>query len=323
MHMAGTSSIWSAVTRHRFRILDAPAAYAPDRLLSERQTRIHLAWLIVPCFAADFLMVPVVSSLRGPPREFAAAFAFGIVGCVLAQGCLLAAWLAWSDGPFLQRLARHWLIASLLYAVWLVGLVLAAPTDSEALQVAATVALGIPLVSLAAQFPPWVWRQLWGWRLVRETAEPTQPREAELTQRRNERLTIRNLMVATLVVAASLALARLAVPADGKEVWSIWAIACTIAGIVSAISLLPAGVFLLRPRPLGRGLVSSAVYAASWISLIWIVVAAKWWFAPQLLIPRAIYIGLSSLMLTFAATLTLAASIAKLRGYRLTSRRSK
>lgn len=292
-----------------------------DRAVSGPAPRIALAWLIVPCLAADGLMVPVISSLNGPPRELPAAIAFGIVGCVLAQGCLLAAWLAWSDGPFPPRLARHWLIASGLYAVWLVGLALAIPRDVEVPQIAATVALGIPLVSLAAQFPPWVWRHLWGWHLVRETAEPVQPREAELTQPRDERLTIRDLMVATLVVAASFALARLAAPADGHSVWPIWAFACTVAGVVSSISLLPAGVFLLRPRPLRRGLFWSAIYAASWISVIWIVVAAQWWFAPQTLIPRALYVGLSSLMFTFAATLTLAATIAKLRGYRLISRR--
>jgi hypothetical protein len=283
--------------------------------------RIALAWLIVPCLAADGLMVPVLSSLQGPPRELPAAIAFGIVGCVLAQGCLLAAWLAWSDGPFPQRLARHWLIATGLYAIWLVGLALASPRASEVPRIAATVALGIPLVSLAAQFPPWVWRHLWGWRLVRETAEPTQSREAERTQPHEQRLTIRDLMVATLVVAASLALARLAAPADGHSVWPIWAFACTVAVVVSSVTLLPAGVFLLRPRPLRRGLFWSAIYAASWISLVWIAVAAKWWFAPQMLIPRAIYVGLSSLMFTFAATLTLAATIAKLRGYRLASHR--
>lgn len=57
------------------------------------------------------------------------------------------------------------------------------------------------------------------------------------------------------------------------------------------------------------------------IGLIWVAVVLKFWFAPGLLAPRAIYVGLSSLMFTFAATLTLAAAIARDRGYRLTSRR--
>ena len=60
------------------------------------------------------------------------------------------------------------------------------------LQIAATVALGVPLVSLAAQFPLWVTRQLFGWRLVREE-HPTQLSPFPTTQR----LTIRDLMLAT------------------------------------------------------------------------------------------------------------------------------
>ena len=64
-----------------------------------------------------------------------------------------------------------------------------------------------------------------------------------------------------------------------------------------------------------------SLYALALIGLIWVAVALMYWFAPGMLAPRAIYVGLSSLMFTFAATLTLAAAIARDRGYRLTSRR--
>jgi len=68
-------------------------------------------------------MMPVFSSLRNGagPSELQAAFFFGIVGCVLAQGNLLAAWLAWSEGSFLHRLATHWKIVVGLYSIWAVG----------------------------------------------------------------------------------------------------------------------------------------------------------------------------------------------------------
>jgi len=91
--------------------------------------------------------------------------------------------------------------------------------------------------------------------------------------------------------------------------------------VISAISLLPAGVILLRQRPLGRGLVWSSLYAAALISLIWIALVLQYQFALGPLAPRAIYLGLSSLMFTFAATLTLAAAIARDRGYRLAGSR--
>lgn len=93
--------------------------------------------------------------------------------------------------------------------------------------------------------------------------------------------------------------------------------------MVSTVSLLPAGVLLLRQRPLSRSLAWSSLYALSLIGLIWVAVVLKFWFAPSLLTHRAIYVGLSSLMFTFAATLTLAATIALDRGYRLASRRMK
>ena len=59
------------------------------------------------------------------------------------------------------------------------------------------------------------------------------------------------------------------------------------------------------------------------IGLIWVAVVLEFWFAPGMLASRAIYVGLSSLMFTFAATLTLTAAIARDRGYRLASRRMK
>jgi hypothetical protein len=290
------------------------------------QPRIHLAWLILPCLAADGLMMPVLTSLSGPPHEIIVPVALGIIGCVLAQGCLLAAWLAWGDGPFLRRLAAHWIVAASLYAVWLMGFGVAnALFGSIPPQIAATVALGVPLVSLAAQFPLWVTRQLFGWRLVREQADEGQSSELPKTPPsqppKTERLSIRDLMLATVVVAVTFALARLAPSPDAGEMWPVWGVGSTVACVISSISLLPAGVLLLRQRPLSRGLAWSSLYALSLISLIWVAVALLRWFAPGMLAPRAIYVGLSSLMFTFAATLTLAASIARDRGYRLASRR--
>ena len=291
--------------------------------------RINTAWLIIPCLACDLLMVPAISSLNGPPRTLAVAMAFGIVGCVLAQGCLLAAFLAWSDGPFLWRLLVHWLIALGLYLIWLMGLGLAAPSPEEAQSVAVTVALGVPLVSIAAQFPLWLARQFWGWRLVRGRADIPVCHDDHMPADR--KLAIRDLMLATLVVAVSLALARLA-PLDGedKDPGPPWLVACVVASVISSITLLPAGAWLMRGDPVGglraglfrRGLAWSILYAAAWIALVWIIVAVQWWFAlPRA--PRAIYVGISSFMFTFASTLILTALIARSRGYRLTGGRKR
>jgi hypothetical protein len=141
---------------------------APDLSVLKPAPRIAAAWLIVPCLACDCLMMPALTSLSGPPYEVGWAIRFGIVGCVLAQGNLLAEWLAWGDGPFLRRLLAHWKIAAGLYLIWLVGFGLALARHGRVPpEIAKTVALGVPLVSIAAQLPLWIARQWFGWRLVR------------------------------------------------------------------------------------------------------------------------------------------------------------
>lgn len=286
----------------------------PGRCQVERAEprQINAAWLIVPCLACDFLMIPLLSSMNGPQTGIGIAFGMSIVGCVLAQGSLLAAWLAWSDEPFLWRLAKHWLIAAGLYLIWFVGLALAAPTDRQAFQIAAMVALGVPLVSIAAQFPPWIARQWLGWRLVRESANAAPLPEPPLS--------IRDLMVATLVVAVSLALARIAPSPDAGQMWPVWAFTFVVASVVSAIAVLPAGKLLLRSQQFRRGLDWSCLYAGAWISLVWIVVAILRWCSVRLP-PWELFAGLSGLMLTFAATIVLAATIARSHGYRLMGRK--
>jgi hypothetical protein len=286
---------------------DALAATAP--LPAERSPRIRAAWLVVPFLACDFLMTPVLSSLNGPAYAIRIAIGLGIVGCVFAQGNLLAAWLAWSDGPFLRRLATHWIVATGLYLVWLVGFGLVTLAGNRIPPViAATVALGLPLVSLAVQFPLWVARQWFGWRLVRVTTDS--PPSSE------QRLSIRDLMLATVLVAVSLALARLAPSPDAGGMWPVWAFVFVVASVVSTIALLPAGALLMRPRLLSRALAQGGLYAGAWIALVWVVVAILRWYGVRLP-PWELFVGLTSLMTTFAATLMLTGTIAKGRGYRL------
>src|SRR5438128_1243400 len=73
--------------------------------------RLFAAGFVGLCLACDFLMVPVVASIDKRSAEYVFPFMLGIIGCIIAQGNLLAAWLVWSPGPFLRRLAIHWSIA--------------------------------------------------------------------------------------------------------------------------------------------------------------------------------------------------------------------
>src|SRR5688500_12040209 len=137
----------------------------PPIVSEDRRPLGLLGLLIALCLACDFLMALVLPKAPGPPRILGVALALSVVGCVLAQGCLLAAWLAWGDQPFGQRLARHWTIAAISYFVWTVGMAFSALSRFG--EVRSVVGLSVPLVSIAAQTPLWIARQTFGWRLIR------------------------------------------------------------------------------------------------------------------------------------------------------------
>jgi hypothetical protein len=285
--------------------------------------RIHLACLVIPCLAAAGLMVPATRLIPPPAAapvainlaELGQVVALGIVGCVLAQGNLLAAWLVWGGESFQRRFWSHWKIALGLLLLWLVGLAFVASDDHELPEIAATVALGVPLVSLAAQTPLWIARQWFGWRLVKRTDDGSVPRERALS--------IRDLFVATLVVAASLALARLSPGFQrDSERWIMWTIAFTIAMTISSVAMLPAGVLLLRPAQFRWALIGGSLYAGAWIGLEWISVAVCRALGVQLP-PWVVFVGLSILILAYAATAILTAAIAHERGYRLAIGRTR
>jgi hypothetical protein len=289
---------------------DDPYPYDPSPRLLDGDDKRYLALvaLIVPCVAADFALMPIVAALQGPPRlEIACAFA--LLGCTLAQGTALAAWLAWGDAPFLRRLAWHWGIAVGLYLIWVAGFALSIK-PREFVEIISTILLAIPLVSIAAQLPLWIVRHLFGWRLIRESSDTTRAVEPPLK--------ICDLMLATLLVGAAFALARLVPPvAREQERWAIWAIMFTVASGISTIAMLPAGPLLMRPRLLQRALFYGGLYAALLVSILWGAVGVLYLYASAYLAPFFLYVWLSALMLAFAATLILAAVAARAHGYRL------
>src|SRR5262245_59858421 len=75
-------------------------------------------WLAVSGVAivfvmANFAVVPLIELFDD------ASIVFWCVGISLAESFVLAAWLVWGGGLFLQRLALHWLAAILLGLAWL------------------------------------------------------------------------------------------------------------------------------------------------------------------------------------------------------------
>lgn len=292
-----------------------------------------LVLLIAISLAADFFMVLAFVMIPALPMIFFPLWQ-ATVGCTLAQGCLLAAWLAWGEEPFWDRFLRHWIVASILCLVWVAGLWMtgfwvaqltpvlsgagqALARINQLRQLSMMVGLSVPLMSIAAQLPLWIARQMFGWRVVCVEARPGE--ENDVTRRAP--LSIRDLMTATVVVALALALARWAPSPDGKPIGMLWVIMFGAATTVSAMTLLPVSPLLMRTPQFGRGVLFACLYAAFWIGLLWLIVLVAWGrglFPPP---PLAVLIGRSCLILSFAATVTLAAAAARSRGYRLISGR--
>lgn len=262
----------------------------------------------------DFSVVPLFVAFLG--LRAGLAVAFPLAGCLLAQGSLLAAWLAWGDGPFSRRLRWHWIIAGVLCSVWLLGLMLSSPPHKFR-EVGFTVALTVPVVSLGAQLPMWIARLLFGWRLVRAIAPSSAAIEGVVTPA-EQPLSIRDLLVATLIVAASFAVARLSPAAQQDDEFRfVWGVYMAVAAFVSLIAILPAAAILLRPGPFGLAVRNSLYLAAAPISLLWFVVAISLIYARGALAPWYEYVGASFFFLAYAGTAILAAAVARDQGYQL------
>jgi hypothetical protein len=275
---------------------------------TDRPAAVLLGLLVLICLACAFLMVPVLVMVPERPT-LVVPLLLAIVGCVLAQGCLLAAWLAWSDQPFWRRLRRHWIVAAILYLVWAAGLAVSRP--GEFASASAFIGLSAPLVSFAAQVPLWIARLTFGWRLIRGDRK----NDAGLA-----RLSIRDFMKATALIALTLALARLAPSPDGKELGMVWIIMFVTASAISTITLLPAGALLLRTQSFQRGILFACLYAACWLGILWLVVFVGRHQGLLRTPPQPILVGISCLIVSFATTVTLAAAAARARGYRLVRR---
>src|SRR5262245_48890247 len=280
----------------------------PDAGSQSPRAKNSALWALIGLsVATDFLMIPMFSLFRQGPTLPQAIIVLGSFGCTLAQGSLLAAWLVWSDAPFSRRLLWHWIIAGCLCFIWLVGLVLAGPPH-KVVESGFTIALIVPIVSLGAQFPLWAARFFFGWRLVQTTSAAADERP----------LSIRDLFIATLIVAVSFAVARLSPAAQQEpEFRFAWGIFMAVAATASAIAILPAAAMLLRPRPFDRAVKYSLSYASVYIALLWSTVVVVRIYGLGSLPPWFMLVGMTCLILAYSGTAILAAAVARERGYLL------
>src|SRR4030095_7570455 len=124
-------------------------------------------WLLAIGCIFNFFVFPTLRAIeRG---NDAIVFIGGAaLGLFPAQAGVLTLWLVWGRGPFLRRLAVHWLAVLALYVAWALGFAMAFGADAPARELPAiwgAVLCSLPLVSLAAQLPLWPLRTHLGWRV--------------------------------------------------------------------------------------------------------------------------------------------------------------
>ena len=90
-----------------------------------------LGWLLALACTFNFFVFPCLRAIEG--GNDAIVFLGGAaVGMFPAQLGALTLWLVWGPGPFLRRLAIHWLGGLALFAAWALGMAIAFGADAPA-----------------------------------------------------------------------------------------------------------------------------------------------------------------------------------------------
>jgi hypothetical protein len=265
--------------------LDEPYPYAPrpadplppgiteDRWLAEHRPQFNrlpagtlaLAGLYIAVSLACLFVIPLTRVFQ--QRDLGALLVYSSGGMICGGAGLLAAWITWGPPALQWRLLLSWGVALTWLVAWLIGAETSGSwLDWDDVQFAL---LSLPLFGLAIQLPLWVLRAIWGWRLVKAageragTPEPALSDEPILTHRegREPPLTIRKLMLATVIVAVSFAAARVAgTQQTNSDYWLAWSIVLASVAGVSLVSIPVAAALNLRLRP-AMGIALTVGYA--------------------------------------------------------------
>jgi hypothetical protein len=258
----------------------------------------------------NVLCLPVIASSH--PDDGRWVWLAITVGIWAGQLGVATLWLVWSPGPFVRRLVVHWTVGLGLYACWALGYAAAFGSDGPPGHVPEAwwfVLSGLPAVSLAAQLPLWPLRTHFGWRIERpDSASQSGPAQS---------LSIRDMILATLLTSVSLAALRLTPWAVNRppdaEYWAGWAIALLSIAGASAVTLVPAVRLALRVRDWALAIeVLLGVAGAAWLGTL--VVATAVVGTP----PAEAVIAMGIAYASFAGALAVPLLIVKGRGYQLT-----
>lgn len=218
---------------------------------------LPIAIIVVPLGVADVAVCPMMKAIR--PQDVLSVIVYSSFGMILAQAGLLTCGLVFVRGPFCLRMLVHWFLAAVLVSLWAAGLI-----TSESRHVSRvgsemwTALCCLPALSLGLQLPLWGVRCGLSWNWDTNAARETTA----------WRLSIADLLIATAVVAGTLAISRLS--PDSKDQWVTVGLFSAGGFGAALIALVPLiGIFQLR-WPLGTrwGLALGIAFLLTSISLV-------------------------------------------------------
>lgn len=248
-------------------------------------------------------------------------FSFGVI---MSQPAVLSIWGVLGAGQFWKRMAATLAAVVLLFACWGVGLVGAAINDARQYRdvmaevvselsfllddVLMVVMLCFPLFLLVVQAPLWPVRIWLGWRIEHQHEDSDAPRP----------LSIRDMMIATVVVAGVLGLTRLALGFAyyASEFWMGVLTMIVISAGISLVMTLPPLAIVLRSRETLFAYVGLAVYTICALVITLIAFCLTWWVngGP---VTAGSMVRIAALLSGMAAGLWPPLLVARHQGYRL------
>jgi hypothetical protein len=286
---------------------ERPATPPSSARLPSANRGLIIAAILTSAFnVVAFRIVLVCLGLRWSDMVTGIVFTIlegAILGVSLGQLCAAAIWLVWGEGPFLSRLAIH----------WLVGLAMFGPmafVKADTLTPARIVmqVCSLPAMSLAVQLPLWPLVTYCGWRIEQQAScgAMTQP----------QTLSLRDLFAGTGVVAVTLSLLRAAANRSLSP-WEELVPLMIGVSVASLLILLPALFFLLRWQCAAAGI---AVLSGYLFFLFFVCVLTPFvieWATVGRLDPIEVLLR-GTAYFSFAATATSPLWIWRWCGYRLT-----
>jgi hypothetical protein len=293
---------------------DLPLVLPPDSPPREGPSLAVIVACVVPVLAiANFTMAPVASSIQPGPGEIVGAiYLLLVLGAIGAQAAVLSIYLVWGEGPLWQRLAWHWAVAAVALFAWCFGFALAEAswvfTDNFPKRELLALVCGLPVISLACQAVPWLFRYYFRWRIEIPGAAPRADG--------SERLAIRDIIVGTVLTAVTMAIFRLGKPDDVDDsfFWAAWGIGCAFAAGVSLICVLPIIYLTLAVQRVGWGTAGVIAMTALMVVIACVVLTRV---APGGPSDRERIAIVVSLACGSAGSLTATLLIARAFGYRL------